>query len=89
METELQPGTELGEGIGRALPAACRIAEDPDLMTARDLSVRHVEDVPEQAAERSPEDVQDTERPCPGIRWVAVTQNQRSLMTIVSPGRIG
>jgi hypothetical protein len=76
-ESEQRP--ELGKHLVGPLAAGRRIAEQPDVVPALGLRAGHIEHVPKQAAERSPEDVQDAV-PC-------LAQNQRSLMTIVSPGR--
>ncbi|MDF3062103.1 MAG: hypothetical protein K0S06_2212 [Microvirga sp.] len=98
-DAELETRPKLGERLGGTLAAGRGIAEDADLQPARDLRPRHVDDVAEEPADRRAEDVQDAqptarvrdvggrERDRAGMRLGV--QNQRSLITIVSPGRTG
>ena len=89
MQAKAQLGSELGQDLVGPLPARGGIAEDADVVAPGDLPARDIEHVPEQAAERGPEDVQNAQRRLGAAGSVLRAQNQRSLMTIVSPGRIG
>jgi hypothetical protein len=54
-------------------------------MSARRLSAREIDHMAEQAADRSPQHVQNPQGLAPGHG----SQNQRSEMMTVSPGRTG
>lgn len=86
-EPELRP--ELRQRFVGPLAAGGRVAEDADLVTACDLPASDVENMAEQPSERRPEDVQDPQGRLGSPDWCQIGQNQRSLMTIVSPGLIG
>ena len=60
------------------------VADDADVMAARGLAARDIEDVPENAADRRAGDVHDLER-----FEIGHGQNQRSQTSMVSPGRSG
>jgi hypothetical protein len=64
--------------------AAAGRGQDSDPMAARDLTLRKVEHVPKQAADRRAQHVKDLERGC-GRH----DRNQRSEAVPVSPGRSG
>ena len=74
-------GRERGLGAGAAGRA---VADDADVMTARGLAARDIEDMPENAADRSAGDMHDLER-----FEIGHGQNQRSETSMVSPGRSG
>jgi hypothetical protein len=62
MHAELQPWRERGQGLVGALTAGEAVRENPDMMAAIDLAVGEIEDVAEDAADRSTHGVQDTKR---------------------------
>src|SRR5436190_161488 len=72
---------ERGLGAGAA---GCAVADDADVMTARGLAARDIEDVPENAADWRTGNVHDLER-----FKIGHGQNQRSATSMVSPGRSG
>src|SRR5215213_1686433 len=74
-------GRERRLGSGAAGGA---VADDADVVSARGLTACDIEDVAEDAADRSPGDVHDPE----SFR-IGHGQNQRSETATVSPGRIG
>ena len=60
-DAELEHRLERGEVLGGALAAGQRIGDEADRMAARHLLAGQVDDVPEQAAERGPQHVQDAQ----------------------------
>lgn len=62
VHAELQPRCELGKGLVGALTAGETVGEDADMMATIDLAVGDVEDVAEDAADRSAHGVQDAKR---------------------------
>ena len=68
-----------------ARAAGRAVADDADVMPARGLAARDIEDVAEDAADRSAGDVHDPES---DLR-IGHGQNQRSETSMVSPGRSG
>jgi hypothetical protein len=62
MNTERQMGRDLIEKLGFMGAAGGGIADDPDLMARRDLRMREVTHMPEDAAHRRPETMQNAER---------------------------
>jgi hypothetical protein len=58
-DAERQPGTQLLQSLRGARAARRGIAEDADVEAARDLGPGDVDDVPEEPADGSAEDVQD------------------------------
>jgi hypothetical protein len=100
-QAEGEAGTQAFKKLRGTGSTGRGIAQDADLVAAFDLAAGQVEDMTEQAADRRPEDVQDakarrTVRQRLGDRAGALVrraalkvQNQRSLMTMVSPGFIG
>jgi hypothetical protein len=62
VHAKLQPRRELGQRLVRAFTAGEAVGENPDMVTAIDLAVSEVEDVPEDAADGRTYGVQDAER---------------------------
>ncbi len=63
VHAELQPRCELGKRLVGAFAAGQAVGENADMMAAIDLAVGDVEDVAENAADRSTHGVQDAKRP--------------------------
>ncbi len=62
MHAELQPRRELGQRLVGALAAGETVGENADMMTAIDLPVGEIEDVPDNAADGCAHGVKDTKR---------------------------
>ena len=85
MDAELETGRDLGERRRGALAAGQAVGHDADGVPALGLAVGEVEDVADDAADGRAHRVKDAQRLVVGR---CHGQNQRSLMTTVSPGRM-
>ena len=63
IDAELQSRRNLRKRFIRALAAGEAVGQNPDIMTAIDLTVGEIENVPEDATDRRADSVQDAKRP--------------------------
>ena len=61
LDAERKPRRQFGENRVGARAAGHRVDDQADAMAALDLTLRHVHDVPEQPADRRPQDMENFE----------------------------
>ena len=83
INTELQFRCDLFQGNLGTLSAGKAIGKDADRMATLGLTCGKIENMPENAADRCTDSVQDAKR---RVGRLGHCQNQRSATTTVSPG---